>query len=630
MRVAHALGKKGGGWRGGGPCRFALGEKTTSDNAPISEFGVVTTTLAPRPAKPAATVGVVVRAVAARLADRPRDDPVSRALAETAATRPVTHEDASRCARLLLDAGLLEEAETIYEALARLRKWEPAGQEGLALLAMARRRWSEALAAWDALIAAFAPRRDLPWVNGRANALSELDRAEEAADLYAELAAAPAPASEAKGRQGLAQLAMRRSDWAGAIAHWDELLERFAGHPSESFWRSRRALALLRLGRSGEAESALRELLRDKPGMLSAFLALLQLLVGTGRHDDALREIDGGAFRVMENPGLIKTKLRALIRLKRFKAARMAFERLLAKTDDPALLAALFEFTAPLYEGWPRTEIWLALQDRVERLIAARDPGSLQTAQSLGLRLRLALRDYDGFLSAMNRSGDTHLGAQDRGLRAVAGVLDRPSFPDWQAPKVFGIGLSKTGTTSLTSALAILDFNTAHFINYLTGELLGDDDLHIFDALTDTPICVGFEKYFYMFPNAKFIYTVRSLEDWESSVYRHWLRTQGVGDFKEAQVEVGRNDRLHHGVPFRDINHSLFTNHASFAEAYGVYDRRVRRFFEDKPPDRFLEFDIFAGHGWPDLCAFLGRAAPDQPFPWQNRGLTGHDDGEGS
>jgi tetratricopeptide (TPR) repeat protein len=577
-----------------------------------------------RPA-PSKTVGVVVRAVAARFLDRPADDAVRKTLIEATAVRPVPHEVASRCARVLLDAGLLEEAEMIYEALARLRQWEPAGPVGLAQIAVARRLWTEALAGWDAVFAAFTPRRDPLWVSGRANALTELDRAEEATQLYAELITAPA--SEARGYQGLAQLAMRRRDWADALARWDGLLAGFTGHPNRPLWHSRQALALLRLGRGGEAEAALRSQVHANPEMLSAFLDLLRLLLVTGRHEEALTELEASAFRPTKTAGLVEIKFNILIRLKRLKAARVAFERILDKAAEPAILGALFSHTPPLYEGWRRTAVWLALQEKVERLIEAGDPGTRHAAQILRLRLQLALRDHRGFLSEMGRLGDdNHLGAHDRTLRAVARRLSESPYPDWRKPKVFCIGLSKTGTTSLAAALTMLGLNTVDFTNPLTMELMSESDVHIFDAFSDTPICVDFEKYFHLFPNAKFIHTVRSLESWEESFSRHWQRHYGVADFKELQVEIARPDMLPYGAAFRDINHTLFASHANPSAAHRAHDLRVRRFFADKPPGRFLEFDIFGGDGWPELCAFLGMPAPDQPFPWQNRDPTGPED----
>ena len=53
-------------------------------------------------------------------------------------------------------------------------------------------------------------------------------------------------------------------------------------------------------------------------------------------------------------------------------------------------------------------------------------------------------------------------------------------------------------------------------------------------------------------------------------------------------------------------------------EAFDVYDARVKSFFSDKPKERFLEFDVFSGDGWRELCQFVGAEIPDIPFPREN------------
>jgi hypothetical protein len=45
----------------------------------------------------------------------------------------------------------------------------------------------------------------------------------------------------------------------------------------------------------------------------------------------------------------------------------------------------------------------------------------------------------------------------------------------------------------------------------------------------------------------------------------------------------------------------------------------VTDYFRGRPHD-LLVVDWEAGHGWPELCRFLGRDVPDQPFPRENVG----------
>ena len=160
--------------------------------------------------------------------------------------------------------------------------------------------------------------------------------------------------------------------------------------------------------------------------------------------------------------------------------------------------------------------------------------------------------------------------------------------------------------------------------NPLTCELMSDDDLCLFDAFTDTPSCLTFERNYYLFPNAKFIYTTRDPVDWEKSFTGHVELVYSVSSFGEHRTRM-KEGAFRHGRAFISQNMGLFLNHENYAEAFHAYDRRVRRFFADKPKERFLKFDIFAGNGWRELCAFLGRDVPDAPFPWRNRAMTGEE-----
>jgi len=88
--------------------------------------------------------------------------------------------------------------------------------------------------------------------------------------------------------------------------------------------------------------------------------------------------------------------------------------------------------------------------------------------------------------------------------------------------KIFGIGLSKTGTSSLAQALAILGFRTKDYpgvAQYIPGDLSTLDPAMLdgHDALTDTPIPSLYPALDARYPGAKFILTVRSMDGWLKS-----------------------------------------------------------------------------------------------------------------
>ena len=88
--------------------------------------------------------------------------------------------------------------------------------------------------------------------------------------------------------------------------------------------------------------------------------------------------------------------------------------------------------------------------------------------------------------------------------------------------KVFGIGLGRTGTTSLHHALLHLGYSSAHWQNRSTRLLLDYEDYYAFDAATDITVSANFEALFFAFSRAKFIYTIRSLYSWVKSVSAHY------------------------------------------------------------------------------------------------------------
>jgi len=78
--------------------------------------------------------------------------------------------------------------------------------------------------------------------------------------------------------------------------------------------------------------------------------------------------------------------------------------------------------------------------------------------------------------------------------------------------KIFGIGLPKTGTTSLTIALEMLGYTSRHSpmecFTLHHGELsVNQKKIDKYDALTDLPIPHFYPELDICFPNSKFILT---------------------------------------------------------------------------------------------------------------------------
>ncbi len=187
-------------------------------------------------------------------------------------------------------------------------------------------------------------------------------------------------------------------------------------------------------------------------------------------------------------------------------------------------------------------------------------------------------------------------------------MLSFPLFKTEQSvSKIFCIGLSKTGTTSLTKALSILGYRSFHFpwtmLRYQNGRLsVVEEKVRPYDALSDIPVARFYQELDCLFPGSKFILTVRNQDAWLDSCERH---------FWPGQILKGENwiNQLH-----RDIYGSIDFDRERFYRAYQAHKREVRDYFAERPQDLLL-MDLARGDGWEKLCAFLDKPLPEQPFP---------------
>lgn len=522
--------------------------------------------------------------------------------------KPLTVDGARRCAELLQVLGFVSQSERLFADLASHLPDSPVGLAGLAQLAMNRKDWNTALLRWDSLISKFPQRKEVNWMNARARALGELGRPSEVAEEGA-----------AASKISMAQAEMRSRRWDEALALWNEILASSPeGQPGALHWRTGRATALLELGRYDDAERDLREVLGADPWALPALRLILRARCSLGRYAAALTELRASVFGSAEVPALFSMKIQILAALGLFRQARGSFALLLKHAADFEVFEMLFAEAPRLHEGWSLMQIRLHLLRELRKL----SPENAAPVDILSARIQLALKNYADLQGTAGRIGKRDTNQEiDHHLRSVADASRGVLFPDFQKPKIFGIGLSRTGTLTLATALEKLGLRTLHWNNPLTGELISEGDLHLYDAFTDIPICTFFEKQFHTFPNAKFVYTTRPIESWCNSFEAHWQRVHGLAGFEQIKQAFASGMEFSYGSYFREIHSQLFLRHASAADAYNSYDKRVRQFFDGERQQRFMEFNVFDGDGWAKLCGFLGKAIPDVPFPFENRRL---------
>ncbi len=166
--------------------------------------------------------------------------------------------------------------------------------------------------------------------------------------------------------------------------------------------------------------------------------------------------------------------------------------------------------------------------------------------------------------------------------------------------KVFGIGLSKTGTASLTLAMEIIGYKTKHYFV--------DCDVNLaianHDFVSDMPIQTRYKEYDQKYPGSKFILTVRDKESWLKSCSNHFrdhVRDKNSLRYKYRIEQTGID-----GYD-EDI----------FSKTYDQHIEEVKKYFKNREAD-LLIINICAGDGWDKLCSFLGQDVPSQPFPRAN------------
>jgi hypothetical protein len=177
-------------------------------------------------------------------------------------------------------------------------------------------------------------------------------------------------------------------------------------------------------------------------------------------------------------------------------------------------------------------------------------------------------------------------------------------------PKVFGIGLNKTGTSSLHRALELLGLRSLHWGGLETHERVlraMDDGKPMLEYLEPEPDAISdviaVTYYFYLadleYPGSKFILTLRDIDEWLDSRRRHVERNRQMKDAGEYDGEF------------------LTVDLDTWAIEYRRHEAVVRTYFASRPED-LLAFRPADGD-WEPLCAFLARPVPDVPFPWENR-----------
>lgn len=196
-------------------------------------------------------------------------------------------------------------------------------------------------------------------------------------------------------------------------------------------------------------------------------------------------------------------------------------------------------------------------------------------------------------------------------------------------PRVWGIGLTRTGTKSLTKALELLGYRAVHYPTLST--LLHEP----IEAATDEPVAVSYKYLDFLYPSSKFILTERDEDDWIRSAAAHRQRhferwrqwspvstafTESDADWIHSQTAVIlgqsllRDRAVERAFTQMTLYETIAFDEHKFRQGSRRYHADVSRYFATRPDD-LLRLRICDGVGWESLCPFLGVPIPSQPFP---------------
>lgn len=171
--------------------------------------------------------------------------------------------------------------------------------------------------------------------------------------------------------------------------------------------------------------------------------------------------------------------------------------------------------------------------------------------------------------------------------------------------KIFGIGLPRTGTQSLTQAMGRLGYISGHCLSPYQWNKIDQ-----YDFVCDSPVPSRFMELDRTYPKSKYIFTTRGIGAWLASCETFFKEKRPPELIKENWLLEYR----------KEIFGTTKYDPKLFEYTYYKHFERIRNYFgEDK--SRLLTIDITNGDGWEKLVDFLGLSIDLKgfgPFPFND------------
>lgn len=169
--------------------------------------------------------------------------------------------------------------------------------------------------------------------------------------------------------------------------------------------------------------------------------------------------------------------------------------------------------------------------------------------------------------------------------------------------KVFVIGFQKTGTTSLEHALQFLEYkvyggdkNLLKFENNDDLKQYISKTLESWDVVQDMPWPLFYKELYELYPDAKFILTIRDTDKWIQSVVKYF-----------ASIRIPMHKKIYH-VPCAEGHEDVYK------KVYNKSNKDILEFFNDKA--NFIVMEQGRNFDYKTLCQFLDiKNVPQRAFP---------------
>lgn len=203
--------------------------------------------------------------------------------------------------------------------------------------------------------------------------------------------------------------------------------------------------------------------------------------------------------------------------------------------------------------------------------------------------------------------------------------------------KVIGLGMGRTGTSSLKLALEQLGYGPCYHMEELIKnpadvrfwhelDKHGDTDwaslFSNYQSAVDFPAIGYYKDILRVYPDAKIILTMRDEQSWYNSAIKTILNAEpGFLDKLKMSIKLPFSPHMRNLIQVFKLSKKFWlknvgTQYKDEAVAIDFYRQWNEKIRQEFPAANLLVYNV--KEGWPPLCQYLEVPVPDTPFPKTN------------